>query len=138
MGVRDLEFAKSETEFDDLFNVSFDELEDSASEVESEFDGLFNVSFDELEESVSDIESVVDPTTSDPEIYDLFNESFDEMDTPELESGEDPFNESLDISVLDDENEDSILPSHIISSDEERGTNFKRKSVADFDKCSKT
>merc|ERR1711895_228733 len=96
--VRDLERANSETEFDNLFNVSFDELEDSASEVESEFDDLFNVSFDELEESVSEVESVVDP-----EIYDLFNESFDEMDTPELESGEDPFNESLDISVLDDE-----------------------------------
>merc|ERR1712120_57327 len=48
--VRDLERAKSETEFDDLFNVSFDELE----------------------ESVSEAESVVDPTTSDPEIYDLF------------------------------------------------------------------
>jgi len=113
--VRDLECVKSETEFDDLFNASFDELEDS----------------------VSKIESVVDPTTSDPEIYDLFNESFDEMDVPELESGKDPFNESLDISVLDDENDDSIQLSYIISFDEERRTNFKRKSDTDFDKCSK-
>ena len=113
--VEDLEHAKSETEIDDFYNVSFDELEDS----------------------VRELESVEDPTNSDPEIGDLFNESFDEMEVPEVESVEDPFNESFDISALDDENNALIQASIIIPADDERNANFKRKSDADFDKYSK-
>ena len=113
--VRDLEVAKSETEIDDFYNVSFDELEDS----------------------VSELESVEDPTNSDLEIGDLFNESFDEMEASEVESVEDPFNESFNISALDDENDALIQTSIIVPTDDERNSNFKRKSDADFNKHSK-
>ena len=123
--VQHYEHANSETEIDDFYNVSFDDLEDSVAE------NFFNVSFNELEDSVPEPESVEDPTKSDPEIVDLFNESFDEMEVPEPESGDDPFNDSLDISGLYDENDASIPP------DDDRCANFKRKSDADLYKCSK-
>ena len=55
------------------------------------------------------------------------------LEVPELESVEDPFNDSLDFSGLCDENG----ASNIIPPVNERCTNFKRKSDTNFDKCSK-
>ena len=49
----------------------------------------------------------------------------------EVESVEDPFNDSFDISMLDDMDEDDdafFQTSNIISHEDERCTNFKRKS----------